>query len=354
MEKIRIGFIGAGGIARSAHFNALNQLKDIATVVAVSDVMLAGAQSLAKELGAEHVFQDYRELLQLKEVDAVLITVPNFLHADIAVEAMEAGKHVLCEKPMALNGEHAERMVATQKKTGKILMVALNNRFRTDIQHLKAMAEAGELGEIYSAKCGWMRRAGIPGWGAWFTDMSKSGGGPLIDIGVHMLDLTLYLMGNPKPVAVMGSTYTKFGNSEKARVRTMGTPNPNQLFDVEDLATAFVRLDNGATLTLDVSWAANIERETVFVNLLGTEGGISLENQKGLAIYTEKFGQLHDVHPQVKFDDGEARVNMWKHFLECVQSGQTPIPSPEQGMFVNKILDAIYESSRTGREVIIK
>ncbi|MBT2722133.1 Gfo/Idh/MocA family protein [Bacillus sp. ISL-46] len=353
MSKINIGLIGAGGIARTAHFRALSRLTDEIRVTAVADVAYEAAKKLAQEWQVEHAFEDYRDLLQLKEVDAVLVTVPNFLHAQVAIDAMNADNHVLCEKPMAMNAAEAERMVTAQKATGKTLMLALNNRFRRDVQYLKAYSEAGELGEIYNAKCGWMRRAGIPGWGGWFTTKSLSGGGPLIDIGVHMLDLALYLMGNPKPVSVVGSTYTKFGNKDQEGSRVLGIANPQGIFDVEDLATAFIRLENGATLTLDVSWAANIEKEKVFLNFIGTKGGAALENERGISIYTEKFTILEDIHPQVNFDDVEARTEMWHHFLHCVRTGEQPLTTPEQGMFINKILDAIYESSQTGREVLI-
>lgn len=321
--------------------------------MAVADVMGDAAGRLAEMLEAVHVFTDYRELLALKELDAVLITLPNYLHAQTAIDAMEAGKHVLCEKPMAVNGKDAERMVKTQQQTRKILMVALNNRFRRDVQYLRAYAQAGELGEIYNAKCGWMRRAGIPGWGGWFTTMEHSGGGPLIDIGVHMLDLALYIMGNPKPVSVVGSTYTKFGDTAERKSRVWSVANPDGRFDVEDLATAFIRLDNGATLTLDVSWAANIEKDSVFVNLMGTKGGAALDNSKGVTLFSEKFGVQQDLHSNLTFNDDEARLEMWRHFLDCIKTGEEPISSPVQGMFLNKILDAIYESSRTGREVLI-
>jgi predicted dehydrogenase len=354
MEKLRVGMIGAGGIARGAHFRALKQLRDAVQIVAVADVVQEAAENLANQLEAEFAFSNYQLLLDRQDIDAVLVTVPNFLHGSTAIDALEAGKHVLCEKPMALHGADAERMVLAQKRTGKTLMVALNNRFRRDIQFLKAQIEAGEFGEIYNAKCGWMRRAGIPGWGGWFTTMEKSGGGPLIDIGVHMLDVTLYLMGNPKPVSVVGSTYRKFGDQPEGKNRVWAVADPNGKFDVEDMATAFVKLDNGATLSLDVSWAANIERETCFVNLMGTRAGCSLENEEGMTIYTEKHGELLNIRPQVKFDGDEARVNMWQHFIDCVRNGKEPISSPEQGMFVNKILDALYESSRTGDQVKIK
>lgn len=353
MSKIRIGLIGAGGIARTAHFRALQRLSEEISVVAVADVAFESAKSLADSLGAKHSFKDYLDLLSLQDVDAVLVTVPNFMHAKVTNDALLAGKHVLCEKPMALNSEDAERMVSLQKSTGKTLMVALNNRFRRDTQLLKSYADAGELGDIYHGKCGWLRRAGIPGWGGWFTDVDKSGGGPLIDIGVHMLDLALYLMGNPKPISVVGSTYQKFGNSEGKESRLWGMANPNGVFNVEDMATAFIRLENDATLTLDVSWAANIEKDTFFVNLLGTKAGLSLENEKGVSIYTEKFGEHHDLRPLTSFNADDARAAMWSHFLNCVRTGETPIASPEHGLFLNQILDAIYKSSKTRKEVFI-
>jgi len=353
MGKLKLGLIGAGGIVRGAHYRAISKLTEDIKVVAVADVVRTAAEAIVREFNAEYVFEDYNELLNLKEVDAVLITVPNYLHARAAIDALEAGKHVLCEKPMAINGFDAERMVEVQKKTGRTLMVALNNRFRRDVQHLKILIESGELGDIYYAKSGWMRRAGIPGWGGWFTNQSKSGGGPLIDIGIHMLDLALYIMGNPKPVSVVGSTYKKFGHMEQGKSRVWKVADPQGIYNVEDLATAFIRLDNGATLTLDVSWAANIEKDSVFVNLMGTKGGAAIENSKGVAIYTERYGEQYDIYPQIKFNDDEARFEMWKHFIYCVKTGTAPIGSPVQAMFVNKILDAIYESSKTGREVYI-
>ncbi|RXT15360.1 Gfo/Idh/MocA family protein [Ammoniphilus sp. CFH 90114] len=353
MQPVKLGMIGAGGIARTAHYRALTQLKDEVQVVAVADVAIEAAQQLAREFGIEQAFSNYQDLLTIEEMDAVLITVPNFLHSPVANDSMQAGKHVLCEKPMAINASEAEKMLEVKRKTGKHLMLALNNRFRKDIQHLKGLVERGEFGEIYHAKCGWMRRAGIPGWGGWFTTMSQSGGGPLIDIGVHMLDLALYLMGNPKPVSVVGSTYQKFGDLKHAGNRVWNVANPKGTFDVEDFATAFIRLDLGATLTLDVSWAANIEKENVFLNLIGTKSGASVNNDLGTVLYSEQSGILQNIHPHISFDDHQARLAMWKHFLHCVRTGEEPQSTPEQGMFINKILDAIYQSSELKKEIQI-
>lgn len=346
---LKIGMIGAGGIAKGAHGNALKKITELAEVIAVSDVNMQAAKELANEVGATHIFEDYNELLQLKEIDAVVITTPNFLHSTIAIQSLTAGKHVLCEKPLAMNAEQAELMVSTAKNNGLILMTALNNRYREDVKTIKNYVETGQAGDIYHAKCGWTRRSGIPGWGGWFTKKDLSGGGPLIDLGVHMLDLTLYLMGDPKVISVSGATYQKFGPYGTSRA--WGVANENGTYDVEDLATAFVRLDNGATLSLDASWAANIKEEKVYVNLLGDKSGIQIDNKEGTVIFTEENGELKDIYPDVVFDDGTARVNMWKHFIECIQEGKEPISSGEKGLLINKILDAIYLSSETGKEI---
>ncbi|MEW9668114.1 Gfo/Idh/MocA family protein [Ammoniphilus sp. 3BR4] len=351
-NRFAIGLIGAGRIARH-HLHALQQISEV-HVVGIADSLWEAAQNTAEEFGIPKVYDDYRELLALPELDAVIISVPNFIHCQVSIDALYAGKHVLCEKPMAVNAIDANRMVQAQKETGKKLMIALNNRFRRDVQLIKQYAENGEFGEIYNAKSGWMRRAGIPGWGGWFTNREQSGGGPLIDLGIHMLDLALYLMGNVKPISVVGSTYMKFGSTDRKDLRSTTIANQDGFFNVEDLATAFIRLDNGATLTLDVSWAANIEKDRVFVDLMGTNGGASIDREEGVSIFSERYGQLVNEFPLVKYHDLEARVDMHRHFLSCIEHNREPICTPEQGMFINLILDAIYESSRTGRQVEIK
>ncbi|MGE7216775.1 Gfo/Idh/MocA family protein [Priestia koreensis] len=348
---IKLGMIGAGGIARGAHAPALKALADQVKVVAISDLNEAATEELSLLFPEAKTFTDFHDLLN-EDLDAVVVTTPNFLHFSMAKAALEAGKHVLCEKPLALNEDEAAQMVQLAKQQGKILMTAFNNRYRDDIQYLKAFINEGKTGPIYHAKCGWIRRSGIPGWGGWFTNKALSGGGPLIDLGVHMLDITLYLLGDLEITSVTGQTYRAFG--DKSTSRAWGVANASGTFDVEDFASAFIRLENGSTITLDVSWAANVEEEKVFMQLYGEKAGIQLENGKPLKIFSEHNGILEDTEPKVMFDDPKARRQMWAHFIECIKTGKEPISSGEAGQRINRILDAIYVSSENGKEVSLQ
>ncbi|MFJ5718285.1 Gfo/Idh/MocA family protein [Neobacillus sp. NPDC093127] len=349
--KLKVGMIGAGGVAKRAHMNALNALKEFIEVISVSDVNIEAAKTLAEAVGAARIYSNYHELLSIKEIDAVVVTTPNFLHSTISIDALKAGKHVLCEKPLAINPVEAKKMIETAKGQGKILMTALNNRFRDEVAVIKNDILQNKLGDIYHAKCGWVRRSGIPGWGGWFTNKSLSGGGPLIDLGVHMLDLTLYLMGDPKVVSVSAATYQKFGHKGTTRARAVA--NPNGIYDVEDYVTAFIRLENGATINLDTSWASNIEKEKVFVQLLGDKAGVDLTNGNPLTYFTEEDGKEVNYQPNSSFVDSNAHKNMWKHFYESIINQTAPLPSGERGLQINQILDAIYTSSLTKHEVYL-
>ena len=205
MKSIRIGVIGAGFIGR-VHMERFSQIEG-AQVTGCTDMSAELATTAAKKYGIERVFSTADELIASDDVDAVVVAVPNKHHAPLTVAALEAGKHVLVEKPMALNATAAREIVEAQRKTGLIVMVAHQMRWLPEPREAKRMADAGELGEVYSAKCSMMRRKNVPGWGSWFTRMDESGGGPLIDIGVHILDMTMWLLGDPKPVSVFGSTY---------------------------------------------------------------------------------------------------------------------------------------------------
>ena len=275
------------------------------------------------------------------DIDGISVCTPNSVHAPVAIAASEAGKHVLCEKPMSINAANCRAMVAAAKKANKILMMGFNNRFRGDTQLLKKCIENGDLGDIYYAKTGWLRRIGIPGLGGWFTTKETAGGGPLIDLGVHVLDLTLWLMGNPKPVYVLGSSYAKFG-PQMAKEQG-GT------YDVEDLATGMIKLENGATVMIEASWQSFVERERAYSQLIGTEGGAELEP---LRIYKTISGNFADVqlqHPNVSGHEMEIR-----HFVECIRDNKTPLATGEHGLHIQLILDAIYESTKTGKGVEIR
>jgi len=348
-SKIRIGLIGAGNIG-NVHLQEFGKLAAECEIAAITDAYLPLAQQRAEQYGIRTVAPSPEALIALEELDAVIVAVPNKSHAPLAIQALESGKHVLLEKPMGLNAAAAKDIVRAQKRTGKTLMVAHQMRWEWLPLQVKSQIERGELGRIYTAKTGWYRRKGIPGWGTWFTQHAESGGGPLIDIGVHMLDLAFHLMGEPKPVSVYGSTYAEFGPRKKG-IGTWGKPNWNGIYDVEDLATALIKMDNGASLTLEVSWAVHMNTDSSpFVHLMGTEGGAFLSGNQGKFL-TERFDQAIDVPLVAPQDDEGARVRLSRHFLECIREGKTPWTSAETGLRSNLIIDAIYESSRTGGEV---
>lgn len=351
MEPIRIGVIGAGNIAR-AHLTSLSKLKEF-QVVAIADNFLPAAEEKAQQFNIPHVYNDSAALLSNSDVDAVVICVPNKLHAPVAIQALQANKHVLVEKPMGINAQAAKEIVLARKQTDKILLVTHQRRWELMNQSVKQQVEKGALGQIYHAKTGWLRRKGIPGWGTWFTQMSESGGGPLIDIGVHMLDLTLYLMGNPKPVSVFGATYAEFG-PKKRGIGTWGKPNWDGYYDVEDLATALIRMEDGSTLTLDVSWAVHSDTDAKpYIHLMGTEGGASVRGGNG-KLLTEQFDQAIEVDIPVKeIEDESSQMRMYRHFAECVREGKEPISNAITGYTNNLILEAIYESSRTGQIITL-
>lgn len=346
--KISIGIIGAGGIG-NVHMGTLAKI-DGAEVTAVADVYQPLAQQRAEEHGIKAVHPDPQELLEDESIDAVVIGVPNRFHAALAIEALKRGKHVLLEKPMAIDSAAARTIYEQAEQSGKILMMSHQMRWKGLSRAVKEIIERGELGRIYNAKTGWLRKKGIPGWGSWFTRKDQSGGGPLIDIGVHMLDLSLYLMGNPKPVTVFGSTYAEFGPNKEG-IGNWGTPNWEGYYDVEDLASALIKLDNGATLSLDVSWAAHSAGlpEEPFIHLMGTKGGISIVGEKGTYVtHADNNVVETEIEP---LEGDEDRELMMKHFVECVRQGTAPITSAMSGYTNNRILDAIYESSKTGHEV---
>ncbi|MBO7746529.1 Gfo/Idh/MocA family oxidoreductase [Paenibacillus sp. MWE-103] len=346
---VRIGIIGAGNIG-SVHASQFSQLRDACEITAITDLYVPLAEQRAAEFGIPGVPESPEALIQSPNVDAVIIGVPNQYHAELAVRAIEAGKHVLLEKPMGINAAAAKQILKASQASDKVVMIGHQMRWESVPMQIKEQIDRGELGRIYTAKTGWFRRKGIPGWGTWFTRMDQSGGGPLIDIGVHMLDLALYLMGNPKPVSVFGSTYAEFGPKRKG-IGTWGKPNWSGVYDVEDLATAMIKMEDGSTLTLEVSWAVHMDTDnTPFVHLMGTEGGASYRGATG-KLLTEKFDKPLETPLSRPENDESERLRLSRHFIDCILTGKRPITSALTGYTNNLVLDAIYESSRTGHEV---
>ncbi len=354
MKKWRVGIIGIGGIFKGSHI--WEYLEDERLeVVALCDIIEERATEIRdKYFPNAAVYTDFRELLKDETIDSVDICTPNYLHSIIAVAAFEAGKHVFCEKPDAINVEEVLKMNRAAEKAGKTLMIMRNNRFSPASQYAKKYIESGAMGDIYCGRCGWQRRRGIPGKGGWFTTKAQSGGGPLIDLGVHMIDLAIWLMGSPKPVTVTGSTYCKFADSDTSDSvnSDFGDKVSDGTFDVEDLAMGTIRFDNGAQLQIEFSWASNIKQENRFVELRGTKSGLTWRDGD-VEVFTEMHGQGCDIHPSNLQPEKKEHVLNLINFYDVVIDGKEPVFKPQQGIDMIKILCAIYKSAETGREVVL-
>ena len=354
-KKLRVAVIGTGGMG-SFHVKWWSQ-NERAEIVALCDLKPEKCVKALEKAGLSPdipVYDDFKQLIDTETLDAVDIYTSNDFHSIIAVYAFEKGLNVFSEKPDAINASEALRMKEASEKAGKVLMVMRNNRYYSNSKYLKQFIEDGKAGEIYCGRCGWIRRRGIPGRGGWFTTKAKSGGGPLIDLGVHMIDLSIWLMGNPTPVSVSGCTYSKFANNtakSDSEHSAFGEKAENGTFDVEDLAIGFIRFDNGASLQIEFSWASNIEKEKRFVELRGTKAGFTWNDDGTCGIWTEDgHGTLTDLKPYTgEMGSGHARA--LEHFTRIVLDGDKPDYVPQQGINMIKILDALYESAKTGHEV---
>ncbi len=354
--KLRVGIIGVGGIANGKHMPALKKLPTV-EMVAFCDIVKAKAVKGAAEYGVAgaKVYTDYKEMLATEKLDVIHVCTPNSSHSEITVASLEAGAHVMCEKPMAKTSEQARAMVAAAKKTGKKLSIGYQNRYRADSQYLKTMVDKGELGDVYFAKALAIRRRAVPTWGV-FLNEELQGGGPLIDIGTHALDLTLWLMNNYEPKMVVGTTYHKLG-SKKNAANAWGPWDPAK-FTVEDSAFGFVTFKNGATVVLESSWALNsLEVGEAICVLCGTEAGADMFD--GLRINGEKYSRLYVNKPDmsaggVAFYEGvsekpeDIEAAQW---INAVLKDKQPTVLPEQALKVTEILEAIYKSAATGKPV---
>jgi len=346
MGDIKVGVVGAGGIARGAHMPGYLATKGV-KVVAVCDIVEDAASRFAKDYDIPYVFNDYKKLAAMDELDVVSVCTPNNFHAGPTVAALEAGKHVLCEKPIAGSGKDGQAMVDAAKKSKKILQIGLNRRFNTSSQVLKKFIESGELGDIYYARTVAMRRRGIPSWGA-FVRKEVSTGGPLVDIGVHELDLMVWLMGCPKPIGAAGHAYTKFGKRKDVAHGDWG-PWDVENFSVEDFAVAYILFENEITGTLETSWAAHFGNVGPSF-ILGDKGGISLSP---LTIYKDQHGNMVDITPQIPRSSEDPHTTEVKAFIKAIREGApSPVPG-EEALEITKIFDAVYKSTETGKMEVI-
>ncbi len=351
MDSVRIGIVGMGAIGKihAGRFNKIEQT-ELAAIADMNEKTLSGA---AEEFNVKKTYTQASELFDDPEIDAVVICVPNFLHRDLTTEALDKGKHVLCEKPMALNINEAEAMVQAAEKNNKKLMIALCNRFRPDSMALKNIIDKGSFGDIYHSQIVLHRRRGIPGLGGWFTTKSKSGGGPLIDIGVHVIDLTLYMMGYPQAEAVSAATYTMFGDKSDYTYVSMWAEESSVkggTFDVEDYATALIRLKGKKTMSLECSWAANVGDEQIYSLILGDKRGAKL-GFGSLEVFGKDCGYITNFVPQ--YPESDLYENQARHFAQAVIDDTEPIASGRQVLNLQRVIDAIYASAEKNREVEI-
>lgn len=368
-KKVRVAIVGCGGIANQKHMPSLKANANKAEMVAFCDIIKERADKAAAEFGVPgaKVYTDYQEMLRdsAAGIDAVHVCTPNVAHCPITVAAFAAGKHVMCEKPMAHNTEDADKMIAAWKQSGKKFTIGYQNRFRDDTTTLHASCEAGELGEVYFAKAHALRRRAVPTWGV-FPDKSLQGGGPLIDIGTHALDITLWMMNNYKPVSVTGQVFYKLGRQSDGPAGNVFGPWDPETFEVEDSAFGLVKMANGAAIYLEASWALNILKSMeASTTLCGTKAGAEIHHggsypQDELIYNTVEHNQLMEktISPAgvVDFFAGGASaegVREQAQWLEAILSDREPLVKPEQAYVVTLILEAVYRSAKTGKEIIL-
>ena len=339
-NRLKVGVIGLG--MGKGHVNNYASHPD-AEVVAIADPNEARLKDVAAKHGIKGVYTNALEMLKQEKLDIVSVATPNKFHKPLSIAAMKAGAHVLCEKPMAMNAREAEEMLEVSRKLDRRLMINFSFRFTPQSWQLKKEVESGILGDVYFGRTQWLRRRGLPGFGGWFGQKAMSGGGPLIDLGVHRLDLALWLMGYPEPEWVMGSTHNVIG----ARL----AKEQKKDFDVEDFAAAMISFKNGATLQLIASWAANIkERELMETRLLGSTGGLIQHNLAegydfAAEIYIERNGCQYNMQPHGNIPSAGSAMH---HFVDCIVSGKPHTATGEEGLTVMRLLDAVYASAKKG------
>lgn len=355
MEKLRVGVIGTGGIS-NYHIKSY-QLDKRVELVALCDINEERVKNMSAKYGVEKTYTDCREMLKNEKLDMVSICTWNSAHAECSIAALDAGVNVLCEKPMAINAEQAEAMKAAAERSGKLLMIGFVRRYGNDCKILKDFIDKDYFSDIYYAKTTYLRRNGNPG--GWFGDRSRSGGGPLIDLGVHVIDLSKYLMGNHKPVSVYGATFQKLGNRPDVKVSKAAyrsaSAKQHDICDVEDLASALIRFEDGAVIAVEASFSLNIKEDIGRIELFGTKAGCKIDPE--VEMYSQENGYLTDVKlfAPTALDFNGLFESEVRHYIDCVSDPSVKCISPaEDGVVMMKILDAIYESAKTGHEVIIK
>lgn len=348
MKNLRIAIIGCGNIARIKHATALSKIKEV-SLVGFYDANIETARALSADYGSEDaiVYNSEIDLLATSDIDVVHICTPNSTHAQLSIAAMRSGKHVMCEKPMATNIADAQEMLKVSEETGKTLSISYQNRFSDSNRYLKKEVESGRLGDVYVTKAHAIRRRGIPTWGS-FLNKEVQGGGALIDIGTHALDLAFYMMDNYEVDSVMGTSYDKFKN-QKQTGNAFGDWEAKD-YTIDDASFGFIRMKNGATVFLESSWALNITDEgEAKVTLCGSSAGADTRN--GLCINGVRHNKLFSEHVGLNDSLEESSLNEARQWVDALLNGTTPEVSAQQALVVSQVLDAIYQSAQSGELV---
>jgi predicted dehydrogenase len=346
-DTLKIAFIGTGGVL--THY--MPPLRKVAgvEVVAAADLGEWGLSRARDEFLIPHTFTDYRQMLrEVPAIQAVCVCTPNKLHAEHTIAALEAGKHVLVEKPMAMNAGEARRMVDAARRAGKQLIVGFQHRFEPRSKYLRDQIASGGFGKILYVKAQALRRRGIPSWGQ-FGRKDLQGGGPLMDIGVHVLETAHYLIGSPRPLAASGSTFTCLGN-QPCNAQAEWGPWDHSTYTVEDLAVGQVRFDGGAVLSIETSFAAHVERDVWNIQIVGERAGADWATSQ---IFTDQCGYMVNTKAAYVGDWPYFEYKV-RHFVEVCRDGRPNEVPGEHGLMVQKMLDALYASAEQGREVAIE
>lgn len=356
-RTLKVGVVGVGW-AGQQHVKAFNAIDGV-EIVAIAGMESELLEEIRTEFDIPHGFSRWEDLVELVGLDAVSVAVPTFLHAPITVAALERGLHVLSEKPLARNGEEGAAMVAAARKAGRVLDVVFNHRRRGDVKKLKSIIDDGALGRPYYAKASWLRRRGIPTLGSWFTNPELAGGGPLADIGVHVLDYALHLLGEPKIISVSASTYSELGSQGRGGDTNYIAASSNHQFAVEDFASAFIRLEGGMTLLVEAGWASYRDpADLMDFRVYGTDGGAELRaaqsldiTDSGLRIFTDD-GEINADYTAEPLEDGNHPAVV-EEFVAAIRAGERQWGSHDGSIALNRalVIDACYRSAREQREV---
>ena len=354
MSKVKVAIIGCGMIANRHHIPCYLQNNDV-EIAYFCDIIPERAEKAVADYGCGKAVVDYKEVLADPEVEAVDICTPNLMHSRIAIDAMRAGKHVLCEKPAAINYEEALKMQQVCHETGKVLNIGVVNRFEGHINMIKKYIQEGRLGEVYHVYASFRAHRSIPGIGGAFTTKAIAGGGNLIDWGIHYIDLIMYCMGDPTPVTVSGETFCKLGKDiKKYAYRDMwseNTKDENGTYDVDDSCVGVIRT-TGPVISINGAWAQNIDQREEFVDFMGTKGGCRLRFNADFTFYTEEDGNFIEYVPEVHAKDrwnGEI-----DEFVKCVRTGEKIRSHIDYAVLTSKIMQGMYDSAETHREVVFE